>query len=262
MVDELPAEDNRVELIASRSIGLIREGDDLASIIAGSFASTGVALSDGDVIVIAQKFVSKAEGRYAYLADVAPSPRARELAGICEKDPHLVELILRESREVLRCVRNVIVVENHHGIVLANAGIDRSNVGQTDRGERVLLLPTDPDASAKVMRDELLRLTGAHVGVIINDSIGRAWRMGTVGAAIGVSGLAAVQDKRGEADLFGFRLRTTEVANADEIAAAASLLMGQSDEGTPVVLVRGLKQSPGSGRAADLIRPRAQDLFR
>lgn len=262
MVDEPPAKERRVELVASRYIGLIREGDDLPSIVAESFSRSGFALSDGDVIVIAQKIVSKAEGRYIYLADVTPSPRAYELAGICEKDPHLVELILQESREVLRCVRNVIVVENHHGIVLANAGIDRSNVEQTDRGERVLLLPKNPDVSAKAIRDELLRLTGAHVGVIINDSIGRAWRMGTVGAAIGVSGLAAVQDKRGESDLFGFRLRTTEVANADEIAAAASLLMGQSDEGTPAVLVRGLKQAPANGSAADLIRPRAQDLFR
>ena len=262
MVDELPAKDKRVELVASRYIGLIREGDDLPSIIVESFARTGIALADGDVIVIAQKIVSKAEGRYAYLADITPSSRALELASVCEKDPHLVELILRELREVLRCVRNVIVVENHHGIVLANAGIDRSNVEQTDRGERVLLLPKDPDTSARAMRDELLSLTGARVGVVINDSIGRAWRMGTVGAAIGVSGLVALQDKRGETDLFGFRLRTTEVANADEIAAAASLLMGQSDEGTPVVLVRGLNQAAGNGCAADLIRPRAQDLFR
>lgn len=262
MVDEPPATDNRVELVASRHIGLIRESDDLSPIIVQSFAQDGIVLRDGDIVVIAQKVVSKAEGRYAYLTEVMPSDRARELAAICEKDPRLVELILQESREVLRCVRNVILVENHRGIVLANAGIDRSNVQQTDRGERVLLLPKDPDASAADIRKELVRLSGAEIGVVINDSIGRAWRMGTIGTAIGVSGLSALQDKRGEPDLFGFRLRTTEVAGADEIAAAASIVMGQSDEGTPVVLLRGLKRLPGSGCAADLVRPRAQDLFR
>ena len=262
MLDEPTTKGDRVELIAPRHIGLIREGDDLASIIATAFRKDGNELRNGDIVVVAQKIVSKAEGRYAYLADVAPSPKANELATICEKDPRLVELILRESREVLRCVRNVILVENHHGIVLANAGIDRSNVEQTDRGERVLLLPVDPDASSMKLRRDFLELFGAQVGIVINDSLGRAWRMGSVGAAIGASGLSTLLDKRGEADLFGFRLRTTEVANADEIAAAASMLMGQSDEGRPVVLVRGLKQPPGDGRAADLVRPRAQDLFR
>lgn len=262
MLDESPAGGSRVELLASRQIGLIQEGNDLSSIIAEAFARDGHALRDGDVIVIAQKIVSKAEGRYVDLADVFPSAHACELAAICEKDPRVVELILRESREVLRCVRNVIVVENHHGIVLANGGIDRSNVQQTERGERVLLLPKNPDASAARIREALVARSGADIAVVINDSIGRAWRLGTVGVAIGVSGLSALQDKRGEADLFGFKLRTTEVAAADEIAAAASLLMGQSDEGTPVVLVRGLKRTEGQGRAADLVRPKTQDLFR
>jgi coenzyme F420-0:L-glutamate ligase/coenzyme F420-1:gamma-L-glutamate ligase len=262
MVETPPARNNSVELIASRHIGLIGEGDDLAAIIADSFAKDGIALRDGDIVVIAQKIVSKAEGRYAYLADVVPSARAVELAATCDKDPRLVELILRESREVLRCVRNVIVVENHHGIVLANAGIDRSNVEQTGRGERVLLLPKDPDASAAAIRDALMERTGARVGVVINDSIGRAWRIGTIGTAIGVSGLAALWDKRGEPDLFGFKLRTTDVGHADEIAAAASLLMGQSAEGTPVVLVRGLTHGAESGKATDLVRAREMDLFR
>lgn len=262
MVDEPPAIENRVELIASRHIGLIREGDDLSPIIVQSFAKDGIVLRDGDIVVVAQKIVSKAQGRYAYLAEVTPSERARELASICEKDPRLVALILWESCEVLRCVRNVIVVENHHVIVLANAGIDRSKVRHTDRGERVLLLPKDRDTSAADIRKELVRLSGARIGVVINDSIGRAWRMGTIGTAIGVSGLSALQDKRGEPDLFGFRLRTTEVAGADEIAAAASIVMGQGDEGTPVVLMPGLKPMPGSGCATGLVRPRAQDLFR
>lgn len=252
---------NRIELIAPK-IGLIREGDDLASIISGAFREDDIVLREGDIIVVAQKIVSKAEGRYAYLADVTPSSKAIELAAVCEKDARLVELILRESREVLRCVRNVILVENHQGVVLANAGIDRSNVEQTNGGERVLLLPEDPDGSSEELCRELTRLSGVQIGVVINDSLGRAWRMGTVGAAIGASGLTPLLDMRGEPDLFGFRLRSTEVAIADEIAAAASMLMGQSDEGIPVVLVRGLRRRGGNGRAADLVRPRELDLFR
>ena len=262
MPNERPTNEDRVELIAPRDIGLIDEGDDLASIIANALQKHGNELHDGDIVVVAQKIVSKAEGRYAYLADVTPSPKAYELATICEKDPRLVELILRESREVLRCVRNVIVVENLHGVVLANAGIDRSNVAQTDRGERVLLLPRDPDASSERLRQQFFDLLGVRVGVVINDSLGRAWRTGTVGVAIGASGLSTLSDKRGEPDLFGFKLRTTEVGAADEIAAAASMLMGQCDERRPVVVIRGLKQNPVHGRATDLVRPRAQDLFR
>lgn len=262
MSDERPPEGNRVELIASRRIGLIQEGDDLASILADAFVQDGIGLRDGDVLVVAQKVVSKAEGRHAYLSDVTPSARAVELANICEKDPRLVELILRESREVLRCVRNVIIVENRNGLVLANGGIDRSNVQQTDRGERVLLLPEDPDASAARLREALVDRSGADITIVINDSVGRAWRLGTVGVAIGVSGASALQDKRGQADLFGFKLRTTEVATADEIAAAASMLMGQSDEGMPAVLIRGLRRMGRDGRAADLVRPKTQDLFR
>jgi len=261
MSNERPTGGNRVELIASRRIGLIQEGDNLASILADAFAQDGIVLRDGDVLVVAQKIVSKAEGRYAYLSDITPSPRAFELAQLCEKDPRLVELIVRESREVLRCVPNVIVVENHQGLVLANCGIDRSNVQQTDRGERVLLLPKDPDDSAARLREALTVRLGADIAIVINDSVGRAWRLGTVGIAIGVSGMSALQDKRGEADLFGFKLRTTEVATADEVAASASMLMGQSDEGMPAVLVRGLRRI-GNGRAADLVRPKTQDLFR
>jgi coenzyme F420-0:L-glutamate ligase/coenzyme F420-1:gamma-L-glutamate ligase len=212
--------------------------------------------------VLAQKIVSKAEGRYAALADITPSPRAVELAATCEKDARLVELILRESREVLRCVPGVIVVETRHGYVLANAGIDRSNVSQESDGERVLLLPADPDASAAALRRRLADLSGIDVGVIINDSLGRAWRNGTVGTALGVSGVVALEDLRGQSDLFGFALRTTEVGIADEIAAAASLLMGQSGEGRPVVLVRGLAHVRGEGSGRDLQRPRTKDLFR
>jgi coenzyme F420-0:L-glutamate ligase/coenzyme F420-1:gamma-L-glutamate ligase len=252
----------RIELIGTRHIGLIEPGDDLPALIVRSFEQDGISLTDGDVLVIAQKIVSKAEGRYAYLAEVDPSERAMELARQCQKDPRLVELILSESRDVLRCVPGVIVVENKHGVVLANAGIDRSNVEQTARGERVLMLPDDPDETCRAIRARLRELSGRDVGVVISDSIGRAWRKGTQGTALGVSGLPAVQDLRGRPDLFGFRLQTTEVGTADEIASAASLLMGQCDEGIPVVLVRGLPPWESGGRAADVVRPRAQDLFR
>lgn len=253
---------DRVELHAPQGIPEIGSGDDLAMIIVGALSATGDTLREADVVVLAQKVVSKAEGRHVDLADVAPGPRARKLAAVCQKDPRLVELILSESREVLRCVPGVIVVQTHHGLVLANAGIDRSNVKQAGAGERLLLLPKDPDASAAALRRRFLDLAGVQVGVVINDSLGRAWRNGTMGAAIGVNGLTALQDMRGEADRFGFRLRVTEVAVADEIAAAASLMMGQSAEGRPVVVVRGLTAIQSEGRAADLVRPKEKDLFR
>jgi coenzyme F420-0:L-glutamate ligase/coenzyme F420-1:gamma-L-glutamate ligase len=251
----------RVELIALQTVPLVKPGDDVASIIVGAIAADNIELCDGDVVVIAQKIVSKAQDRYAELALVSPSPRAKELAITVQKDPRLVELILRESREVLRCAPGVIIVETHHGFVLANAGIDRSNVEQGAEGERVLLLPADPDGTCHDLRRRLADATGANVGVIINDSLGRAWRMGTVGAALGASGVVTLSDMRGQPDLFGFRLRVTEIATADEIAAAASLLMGQSDESRPAVIVRGLRAG-GEGKASDLIRPREKDLFR
>jgi coenzyme F420-0:L-glutamate ligase / coenzyme F420-1:gamma-L-glutamate ligase len=252
----------RVELIGTRHIGLIEPGDDLPALILRAFEHDGLLLHDGDVLVIAQKVVSKAEGRYVWLDEIKASERALEMARQCQKDARLVELILRESREVLRCVPGVIVVENKYGVVLANAGIDRSNIEQTPRGERVLMLPNNPDETCRAIRVRLQELSGRKVSVVINDSIGRAWRKGTQGTAIGVSGLPAVQDMRGRGDLFGFRLQTTEVGTADEIAAAASLVMGQCDEGIPVVLVRGLPIWDIDGRAADVIRPRSQDLFR
>lgn len=252
----------RLELLAPGGLPLVAPGDDLARLIADAFAAEAVALRDGDVLVLAQKIVSKAEGRYAVLEEVEPSARAVELARTAGKDPRVVELVLRESREVLRCVPGVIIVETRHGVVLANAGIDRSNVDQAAGGERVLLLPEDPDGSCRDLRRRLAALTGADVGVIINDSLGRAWRNGTVGTALGVSGLPALADLRGSPDLFGYDLRTTDVANADEIAAAASLLMGQSGEGRPVVLVRGLPHPRGDGAGRDLLRPRNKDLFR
>lgn len=209
--------------------------------------------------MLAQKIVSKAEGRLVSLADVTPSPRAVELAEKVMKDPRQVELILQESTEVIRAIPGVLVVQHKLGFVMANAGIDASNV---DDPEQVLLLPADPDGSARRLRDEFKALAGADVGVVINDSWGRAWRMGTVGAAIGAAGLPGLIDMRGLPDMNGRILRVTEIAHADEIAAAASLMMGQAAEGRPVVIVRGLPRPARDGNAAELIRPKKMDLFR
>jgi coenzyme F420-0:L-glutamate ligase/coenzyme F420-1:gamma-L-glutamate ligase len=220
-----------------------------------------LALQDGDVVAIAQKIVSKAEGRLVALADVEPGEYAQRLAAQVDKDPRLVELILRESEEVSRVRPGVIIVRHRLGFTCANAGIDRSNVGPGEE-ERVLLLPVDPDASARRIRETIAAGRGVSVGVVITDSHGRPFRLGTVGVAIGVAGLPALWDRRGEADLYGYRLQHTDVGLADEIAAAAGLLMGQAAEGLPAVLIRGLRLPPGDGRAADLIRPKDQDLYR
>ena len=251
-----------VRLVALGAVPLVREGDDLCELILGALARSGEALVSGDVLVIAQKIVSKASGRYVDLAGVTPSARALELARVVDKDPRIIELILSESSEVLRARRDVLVVVHRSGFVMANAGIDLSNAESSEGRTRVLLLPLDPDRDCERLRDALRRHTGAKVGVVINDSHGRAWRNGTVGVAIGASGIPALLDLRGRPDLFGRPLRITQVGLADELAAAASLLMGQADEGTPVVLVRGLRSECHKGRAADLIRPRELDLFR
>lgn len=255
------------------NIPLIRHGDNLADIIVASLHETNLQLQDGDILVIAQKIVSKAEGRAVNLTTIVPSQRALELAEKIEKDARVVELILRESNEVLRTRVGTIIVEHRLGFICANAGIDHSNVnpplppgeGQGVRAEAeewVLLLPQDPDLSSRKMRDEIQARTGKQVGVLIIDSHGRAWRNGTVGVAIGVAGLPAVQDLRGTPDLFGFTLRITQVGVADELAAAASLVMGQAAEGTPVVHVRGFPYPLRDGSLRELIRPKEQDLFR
>jgi len=250
-------------LLALEGIGRVAAGDDLAVGILAAADDAGVALADGDVLALAQKIVSKAEGRYAVLDEVVPSARAHELGKICGKDPRIVELVLAESRAVLRAVPGLIVVEDRRGLVLANAGIDRSNVEPDARGrERVLLLPVDPDASAARLRARLGELSGVDVGVLINDSLGRAWRLGTVGTAIGASGLPGLLDLRGTPDLQGRALQITEVGFADELAAAASAVMGQAAEGRPVVLIRGLAPARRDGSARELQRPLDQDLFR
>ncbi len=251
-----------LEIIALPGIPLVEPGDDLAVLIGDGLAAAGRALADGDVVVVAQKVVSKAEGRYAGLAEVTPSARARELAEQCDKDPRLVELILAESSEVLRWRPGVLIVVHRLGMVLANAGIDRSNVAAGGDGERVLLLPLDPDATCARLRAALGQRCGAEVAVIINDSVGRAWRSGTVGIALGAAGLPALDDQRQRPDLFGRPLEVSIEAVADELAAAASLVQGQADEGTPVALIRGFARSGPQAPAAALIRATEEDLFR
>ena len=245
-------------------IPLIRHGDDLADILLKSLRETSLDLQDGDILVLAQKIVSKAEGRMVNLAGIQPSQRAIELGEQTEKDPRLVEMMLRESNEVLRSRKGVIVVEHRLGFVCANAGIDHSNVmGEGDSNEEyVLLLPENPDKSAKELRGQIEHRTGKTVGVMVIDSHGRAWRNGTVGICIGLSGIPALVDERGWRDLFGYTLKATIVAAADELAAAASLVMGQAAEGTPIVHVRGFPYPLGEGSLAELIRPKDMDMFR
>lgn len=239
---------------------LVAPGDDLATLIARSLSASGLVLQDQDILVLAQKIVSKAEGRLVNLADVQPSARAVELADLTGKDPRLVELILSESTSVVRARRGVIIVRHRLGMVLANAGIDQSNVAQDGDGT-ALLLPADPDASCRALRERLSVLTGVSPAVMIVDSLGRAWRNGTIGTAIGIAGAPGLADLRGKPDLFQRALLTTEVGFADEVAAAASLLMGQAAEGRPLVLVRGLSLPRRDGAAGELIRPLQFDMF-
>lgn len=249
-------------LVALPGIPEVTRGANLAQLIVAAVDRAQKKLESGDVLVVAQKIVSKAEGRRFRLADVAPSPRARELAATVGKDPRLTELMLRESREVLRAEPGVLIVEHRLGFVMASAGVDQSNVPGADGDEYALLLPEDPDASARRMRDAVRAACAAEVGIIINDSFGRAWRNGVAGVAIGVAGVPGLVDLRGQPDRQGRALRVTQVAAADELAAAASLIMGQADEGFPAVLVRGFPYARREGRVAELVRPAAEDLFR
>ena len=253
-----------LSLTSLPNIPLIRRGDHLADILLNSIKAASLELEDNDILVLAQKIVSKAEGRMVNLATVTPSAHAIELAQQVDKDARLLELILQESNEVLRVRKGVIVVEHKLGFVCANAGIDHSNVmGEGDTNEEyVLLLPEDPDASAAKLREEIKQITGKTIGVMIIDSHGRAWRNGTVGICIGLSGLPSLIDERGWKDLFGYTLKATIVAVADELAAAASLVMGQAAEGTPAVLVRGYPYPLGEGSLKELIRPKEMDMFR
>jgi coenzyme F420-0:L-glutamate ligase/coenzyme F420-1:gamma-L-glutamate ligase len=251
-------------LTALQHIPLIRQGDDLADILLTALQETKIELQDGDILVLAQKIVSKAEGQMVNLATVIPAERARELARQSGKDPRLVELLLRESAEILRVRPGAIIVEHKLGFVCANAGIDHSNVaGEGDSVEEwVLLLPRNPDQSSRMIREKIQTATGKKIGVMIIDSHGRAWRIGTVGVCIGLSGVPAVIDERGWKDLFGRELRITIVGAADELAAAASLVMGQAAEGTPAVHVRGFPYPLRESALKELLRSKEQDMFR
>jgi len=241
---------------------LLTPADDLGAIIILSMENAGLRPDDGDIIVVAQKAVSKVQGRYVDLATVVPSPRATKLAAEVEKDPRLVEVILSESIRVVRQRPGVLIVEHRAGYVMANAGIDRSNVDLSEGEEPVLLLPDDSDAAAEGLRAQLASHFGKRLGVVVNDSFGRPWRRGTVGVALGAAGIAALNDGRGQLDINGNALRVTQTALADEVAAAASLLMGQANEKHPVVLVSGFAVADVMVPASALIRPPAEDLFR
>jgi coenzyme F420-0:L-glutamate ligase / coenzyme F420-1:gamma-L-glutamate ligase len=251
-----------VEILAVPGIPLVRKDDDLVALILEGLARGGIVPRGGDVFVLTQKIVSKAEGRMIDLATVEPSAEAIELAGNVQKDPRLVELILSESVRVVRARPGILIVEHRLGFVVANAGIDQSNVASPDDPERALLLPVDPDGSAEMLRRRLSLRLGAPVAVIISDSFGRAWRRGTCGVAIGAAGLPSLMDLRGSTDLFGRKLQVSITGHADEIAAAASLVMGQGAEGQPVALVRGLTWHGPYNGASELVRPADEDLFR
>ena len=245
-------------------IPLVQTGDNLVEIIQHGLSKSGLQLQDGDIFVLAQKIVSKAEGRWVNLATIQPSERAIELGVNIVKDPRLVELVLRESNQILRTRFGTMIVEHKLGFVCANAGIDHSNVaGEGNSAEEwVLLLPEDPDKTAQNIRDALEASGEARLGVMIIDSHGRAWREGVVGVAIGLSGLPGLVDMRGKKDLFGYNLRITTIGAADELAAAASLVMGQADEATPIVHVRGFPYELREGNLKELLRKKELDLFR
>ena len=251
-----------IQIHSLPGIPLVQKGDNLCELILNAIEANNLILQDGSILVIAQKIVSKVENRFVNLKTVKPSALACEYSLKTDKDPRLVELILGESKGVIRHRKGVLVVENHQGLIMANAGIDHSNVEQDSDNDWVLLLPENPDKSAEALHNELLYITGCKIGIIINDSIGRAWRNGTIGTAIGVAGLSSIIDLRGRSDLFGNLLRVSEEAIADELASAASLIQGQADEGLPVVLIEGYQTNSPYVPASGLIRSEEKDLFR
>lgn len=238
---------------------MVQAGDDLPAMILAGLERAGQVLQDRDVVVIAQKIVSKAEGRTVDLADVVPSAEALKLAAEVGKDPRIVEVVLSDSVKVVRSRPNLMIMQHRLGFVMANAGVDQSNVAEADGRHRALLLPLDPDGSAEAIRSALA--IHADVGVVISDSFGRPWRRGTAGVAIGAAGIPSVIDLRGQPDLFGRILEVSIIGFADEIAAAASLLQGQAAEAQPVVVVRGLTWHAPNLPVADVIRPPEEDLF-
>ncbi len=240
---------------------MVREGDNLPALIADGLARAGLELRERDVVVLAQKIVSKAEGRSVDLASVVPTPEAEKLAKEVGKDPAIVQVVLSDSVKVVRSRPNLMIMQHRLGFVMANAGVDQSNVAPSDGIHRALLLPLDPDGSAEAIRAELAGRFGVKLGVVISDSFGRPWRRGTAGVAIGCAGLPSFIDLRGQPDLFGRILEVSIIGFADEIAAAASLLQGQAAEGQPVVVIRGLTWTAPEAPVSDLVRPPEEDLF-
>lgn len=251
-----------ITLIPLTGLPLVEPGDDLGQILGDGLVANAIVPQPSDILVVAHKIISKAEGRYVDLADVAPGARALEIAQTTGKDARLVEVILGQSDEVVRCRKDLLVVAHKLGFVVANAAIDQSNIAHAHDLDRVLLLPEDPDASAGRLMAALGERFGLRLSVIINDSFGRAWRNGVIGTAIGAAGVPALIDLVGRQDLFGRPLQVTEHAFADEVAAAASLLMGQADEAIPAVIVRGLIWTAPEMPASALVRPKERDLFR
>jgi coenzyme F420-0:L-glutamate ligase / coenzyme F420-1:gamma-L-glutamate ligase len=243
-----------VRVIPLRGIPELREGDDLGGVLVEAAARAG-GFEEGDVLVVAQKAVSKVEGRVVRLAEVEPSERAQELAG--ESDARRMEVILREARTIVRARPPLVIAETRHGFVCASAGVDSSNAGERDA---IVLLPLDPDASARAFHDRIRETAGSDVAVIVSDSFGRAWRRGTTDVALGISGMAPVLDLDGQRDSVGYELHATQIAIADEIAGAAELVMGKT-AGIPAALVRGVR-TEGDGTGKDLLMPRERDLFR
>jgi coenzyme F420-0:L-glutamate ligase/coenzyme F420-1:gamma-L-glutamate ligase len=250
-----------LDLFALPGLPMVQAGDNLPALITAGLNRAGQRLLDHDVVVVAQKIVSKAEGRTVDLADVVPSAEAIALAGQVGKDPRIVQVVLSDSAKVVRSRPNLMIMQHRLGFVMANAGVDQSNVAATDGRQRALLLPLDPDGSAEAIRARLAAAYGVNIGVVISDSFGRPWRRGTVGVAIGAAGLPSVIDLRGQPDLFGRTLEVSIIGFADEIAAAASLLQGQAAEAQPVVVLRGLTWHAPNIPVADVIRPPEEDLF-
>ena len=254
---------SKLEVSALNHVPSIKESDDIAEIILKSMLKDSIELEDNDIVVIAQKIISKAEGCLIDLESITPSSESIKIAEKTAKDPRLVELIIQESKEIIKIEKGLIIVEHRLGHVLANAGIDQSNIDHKPSKETVLLLPKNPNKSAKKIKEYIENQTGKTIGVIITDSIGRAWRLGTIGHAIGASGVKTIVDLRQKGtDLFGRELQTTVIGLADQIASAAMLIMGESNEGKPIVLVKGIDMPSDSDTVDDLIRPKEEDLFR
>ena len=251
-----------VRLTPLTGIPIVGEGDDIACLVADAVDAAGIVPRDFDVVVVTQKIVSKAEGRRVRLHDVEPSSRALELAAALGKDPRMVEVVLRDSNDVVACGHGVLIAEHRSGHVMANAGVDRSNVGSSGGDEAVLLLPLDPDASAAAIHRSLEERFGCRLAVVVSDSVGRAWRHGVAGIAIGAAGLPSLVDLRGAPDLFGKPLEVTLIGLADQVASAANLVTGEAGEGVPAVHVRGLRWSADASPARALLRERERDLFR